>query len=265
MSENQAAKLFSFAEIVHGRESSVRMTDDGLLFAVDLVMVVTGKDRDYAGQVLRSISHEILHPGKFHERQLSTRGGPKTKLVSFQDAIELVMVLPGQKAKETRVQFADIIKRYIAGDRTLITEINANASETSPIAQLARASMDQVEVSEDTPDENCTGIKRRHEEADGAVSMEFVEDAFELQKEVLGSRNGSDISAWESENKELMDFIAENDVLRRENSEAMRIISDLEEEIENVKKDQKTVTEELDEVVKSFIILSKPYLISANL
>ena len=83
MSENPAEKMLSFAEIVHGRESSVRITDDGLLFAVDLVMVVTGKDRDYAGQVLRSISHEILHPGKFHERQLSTRGGPKTKLVSY--------------------------------------------------------------------------------------------------------------------------------------------------------------------------------------
>ena len=64
MSENPAEKMLSFAEIVHGRESSVRITDDGLLFAVDLVMVVTGKDRDHAGQALRSISHEIFHPLK---------------------------------------------------------------------------------------------------------------------------------------------------------------------------------------------------------
>ena len=131
-------KSFSFAEIVHGRDSSVRVTDDGLLYAVDLVMVVTGKDRDYAGQVLRSISHDIFHPMKFHERQLSTRGGLKTKLVSFQDAIELVMVLPGHKAKETRTQFAEIIKRYLAGDMSLVSEIETNAESSSPIAQLAR-------------------------------------------------------------------------------------------------------------------------------
>ena len=41
----------SFAEIVKGRDASVRMTDDGYLYAVDLAMVMTGKDRDYAGQV----------------------------------------------------------------------------------------------------------------------------------------------------------------------------------------------------------------------
>jgi hypothetical protein len=57
----QATRTFSFAEIVHGHESSVRVTDDGLLYAVDLVMVVTGKDRDYAGQVIRSISPDIFH------------------------------------------------------------------------------------------------------------------------------------------------------------------------------------------------------------
>jgi hypothetical protein len=44
-------KSFSFAEIVRGRDASVRMTDDGYLYAVDLVMVVTGKDRDHAAQV----------------------------------------------------------------------------------------------------------------------------------------------------------------------------------------------------------------------
>lgn len=43
----------SFAEIVKGRDASVRMTDDGYLYAVDLVMVMTGADRNYAGQVIQ--------------------------------------------------------------------------------------------------------------------------------------------------------------------------------------------------------------------
>ena len=46
-------KTMSFAEIVKGRDASVRMTDDGYLYAVDLVMVMTGADRNYAGQVIQ--------------------------------------------------------------------------------------------------------------------------------------------------------------------------------------------------------------------
>lgn len=37
-----AQKYFSFAEIVQGRDASVRVSDDGLLNAVELVIVMTG-------------------------------------------------------------------------------------------------------------------------------------------------------------------------------------------------------------------------------
>lgn len=46
-------KTMSFAEIVRGRDASVRLTDDGYLYAVDLVMVMTGADRNYAAQVIQ--------------------------------------------------------------------------------------------------------------------------------------------------------------------------------------------------------------------
>ena len=51
------------------------------------------------------------------------------------------MVLPGQTAMEIRVKFAVIIRKHLGGDQTLHAEINANAASDSPIAQLARASM----------------------------------------------------------------------------------------------------------------------------
>ena len=44
-------KTFSFAEIVRDRDSAVRITDDGYFYAVDLSMVMTGADRNYAAQV----------------------------------------------------------------------------------------------------------------------------------------------------------------------------------------------------------------------
>jgi hypothetical protein len=84
-----------------------------MIYAVDLVMVVTGNDRNNAGEVIRR-TPEML------ERSFPGRGKGRTKLVTFQGAIELVMVLPGKVAKETRAQFAGIIQRYMAGDELLI-------------------------------------------------------------------------------------------------------------------------------------------------
>lgn len=142
------SKLFSFAEVVQGRDASVRVTEDGLLYAVDLVMVMSGKDRNNSGRDLRDLSDAVFQSTKFVDRQLSNHGGHKTKLVSFENALELIMVLPGKVAKETRKAFASIIHRYLAGDKTLITEIEANAESSSPIAQLARASLPEPEDQE---------------------------------------------------------------------------------------------------------------------
>lgn len=135
-------KFFSFAEIVQGRDSSVRITDDRLLYAVDLCMVMTGLERNQAGMTLRRLTEDVFPSIKLIDRKLSGKGNAHTKLISFQDAIELVMVLPGKIAKETRVRFADIIKRYLAGDQSMVSEIQANAASEAPIAQLARASLD---------------------------------------------------------------------------------------------------------------------------
>lgn len=48
---SELMKVMSFAEIVQGKEALVRVTADGMLFAVDLVMAVTGKNNSNANQV----------------------------------------------------------------------------------------------------------------------------------------------------------------------------------------------------------------------
>ena len=165
---SSACKYLSFEEIVHGRDASVRITDDGMLFAVDLVMVVTGKDRNNAGRDLRDLNDEIFQSTKIVDRSLPGRGNGRTKLVTFQDALELIMVLPGKIAKESRVQFAEIIKRYLAGDESLVTEIRANAESDSVISKLAR---DSMEV--DTPER--LAHKRKLEQLDIEERMIAIE------------------------------------------------------------------------------------------
>jgi hypothetical protein len=134
--------IISFDEIVKGRHCTVRVTADGFIYVIDLVVVVTGQSRDHAGKTIRNLSNEVFPSEKISERQFSTRGGVPTKLITFQDALELVMVLPGKVAKETRTKFASIIKRYMAGDESLVDEIRTNAVSTSPLAQLARVDED---------------------------------------------------------------------------------------------------------------------------
>jgi hypothetical protein len=143
-----AVRTFSFAEIVSGERASVKVTHDGLFYAVDLVMAVSGKERNSAARDLRDIPNELFESTKIVKRQLSS--GHETKLVSFENGIDLIMVLPGTTAKKIRGKFAKIIKRYIAGDKTLVSEIESNATSTDPIAQLARASLAADAPVEDT-------------------------------------------------------------------------------------------------------------------
>jgi hypothetical protein len=124
-------------------------------------MVVTGLNRDDAGKTLRRLSDEIFSSDKLSERNTGGSGNSKTKLVSFEHALELVMVLPGNTAKETRVQFANILKRYMAGDQSLISEIHANAASNSPIAQMARAALGVEQGDEEAYQ---ISLKRKREE-----------------------------------------------------------------------------------------------------
>jgi Meiotically up-regulated gene 113 len=125
MSESGGVTTISFQELIPGSDG-VRITEDGLLWAVDLVMVVTGKNRDDSGWVLRNLKSENFDPSKMIHINLKANGGLKTKLVTFAHALELVMVLPGPLAKKFRVAICDILKRYFEGDESLFDEIQYN-------------------------------------------------------------------------------------------------------------------------------------------
>lgn len=97
---------------------------------------------------------------KFIERQLSNNGGPPTKLLTMDDSLEFMMVLPGDTAKKYRKDFCVIIKRYFAGDQSLHTEIDGNAASCHPIAQMARESLGM----QAHDSQSLVGLKRRREE-----------------------------------------------------------------------------------------------------
>ena len=135
-------QAITFEEVIKGRAATVRVTEDGMLWVIDLIMAITGKNRDDAGKALRRVPEELFSSDQMSERKLPGKGNSKVKLVSVQNAIQLVMVLPGKFAKDVRSQFAQILTRYMAGDKSLIREIEDNEESDAPIAVLARASLE---------------------------------------------------------------------------------------------------------------------------
>ena len=56
--------VLSFAELVKGRDSSVRVLEDGLADLVDLVMVVTGKNCNDSNELLRDLKPSLFDKEK---------------------------------------------------------------------------------------------------------------------------------------------------------------------------------------------------------
>ena len=117
----------SFEQIVKGSNSSVKITPDQMIYAVDLVMVITGQDRNNSAKVLRRVSEKKSFPeSKLIKRKISTPSGEyDTTFVTFPDAIELVMVLPGKIAQEFRSRFVKIICQYMSNDPVLKDQIGS--------------------------------------------------------------------------------------------------------------------------------------------
>jgi T5orf172 domain len=132
--------MISFKSLVPGSEG-VRVTDDTppLIWVVDLVMVVKGCDRRHAARDLDAIPDTLFEVQKLVLKVLPGNGKWPVKLLTLKDAMDLIMVLPGPQAKLFRQQACDILTRVLAGDQTLHSQIDANATSTAPLHVLARA------------------------------------------------------------------------------------------------------------------------------
>ena len=90
------------------------------LDAVELIMLVGGKDRKCAHQEILRLPDDRFDSFKLKPKEIPGEGNKnkKTYTIHFRDAIELIMNIPGKIAKQTRQQFTDIITRYFAGDNS---------------------------------------------------------------------------------------------------------------------------------------------------
>lgn len=112
-------------------------------------MAVTAKNCNHSNALLRGLESSLFNKDRF-----LTRSG--RRYATLEDAIELIMVLPGKTAKNIRKQFKDIIVRYIDGNMSMCGEIEENhiIGKVESYSKFAKKIMTRVHENE---------IKEAHE------------------------------------------------------------------------------------------------------
>jgi hypothetical protein len=210
-----------------------------MIYAVDLVKIMANVSGNTAARTIRNLKEDIFPSCKFTERQISNQGGYNTKLISFENALELVMVIPGAFTKKTRTNFKKIIMHYMKKDKTSTSETCINGTTISPIAQLDRESIDSS-----TTGRINTGIKRRYEDPsdsdDLSKSMEFINKAFDYQQQALKMRHDQE----------------EYETLKHEDEESSEYIRQLELKLKTSETEQSDKIFRIAEQIQIIWVLS---------
>ena len=144
MAVSKVPATLPFDEIVPGALVRFCVIDGVQYLSIrDMIMCVCGKNNDEAGLVWRRMTPERLSEIRSYcsNFKFPGRGAGEQPVITFVGALKLIMMLPGEAAKTHRSAMADILRRYYAGDVSLIDDLEANALSESPVAQMARASL----------------------------------------------------------------------------------------------------------------------------
>lgn len=173
-------KKISFDGIIQGTKSSVRVTDDGMIPVIDLIKMTTQGNAAAARKILSRIDPKVFDIGKIVKRKMQTKDGKErgTKCVSLEDAVDLVMILPGTAAKKTRSQLAEKIKPLIHCGDSGASKNSTNDQSTSP---------------------NDTDPYSDHTSSTNSGFMDIVQSAFAYQKELLELQHKLDIETLQDE------------------------------------------------------------------
>jgi len=173
-----AMSIMQFDELLPG--ATVRFTViDGVQYLSirDFIMAVCDKDGKRATEVWYRVSDEQKSEvsafcGNF---KFPGRGQQEQPVITFDGALILMNWLPGENAKKWRGKTARILKRYFAGDPTLLDEVRANANKTAPINEAARAALNnpppQPAVADDEDEQTLVKRRKLYDDLSSSLSV----------------------------------------------------------------------------------------------
>ena len=100
----------------------------------------------------------------------------QTPVLTLQGLQRLLVILGGKVAAEFRQIVEGVFTRYMAGDRTMIQDINSNALSDAPIHQAYRQALAQEPVLD------AAGEKRKLERQDALFEREIQERKLALEE-----------------------------------------------------------------------------------
>ena len=111
------------------RTTSAAPGNNNMISVIDVVSRVMNS-RKAATQYIDKFCRRNMYPdivqGISHLHKFPGRGQKETRVASMETLIMLLNVLPGQQAAHIRKWNASIVSRVIAGDATLVSEIERN-------------------------------------------------------------------------------------------------------------------------------------------
>jgi hypothetical protein len=138
--------VIAFDEITTGSEVRFTVINGVQYLSIrDLIMIICEKDNNHACEVWRNFPEDAKADMKdeISTFQFPGKGQSKQPVITFPGAIEMLMQLPNiGRVRQLRSKGTKIIMRYLAGDKSLIKEIEQNAASDAPIAQMARAAIE---------------------------------------------------------------------------------------------------------------------------
>jgi len=120
----------SLKSLATGEKHEVRWIPDKKLVSVyDVIRVVRGTDVTQCTIIFLRLSEETKKLCQRHRFQGDSRETPVADMYTI---YEMIFELPGKTAQKIRRNFAKQLRRLMAGDETLIPEIQAQAAQVAP-------------------------------------------------------------------------------------------------------------------------------------
>ena len=146
-----ATESIPFDEIVSGSTVRLAVIDGVQYLSIhDIIKCVCGKNRTRAHEVWERMpeNNKDKLDAYLSVYQFRGRGQVEGSVITLPGAIKLVMMLSGRNVERYRVKFAEIISRYLDGDRSLCDEIKHNKAigkkrSYSKFAQETEASIQE--------------------------------------------------------------------------------------------------------------------------
>jgi hypothetical protein len=117
---------------------------------------------------------------KCHHLKFNGKGQRNTPCMTILGLQKLLLILGSKAAVEFRDRVVECFNRVLAGDHTLIREINANAAQNGPVQQIARVALAEQAVEDRIESVGCMELEFTRKRKTDDYKLELAERRMEL-------------------------------------------------------------------------------------